>query len=736
MERAIIKLTTAILAVLAGILLAAPRAAQAEVVNIAVLHTNDTRGHIQSFYYQSPKPLGGYAKRAIFFQEKRRHGGMHWLTLDAGNALGYSPLSYYLKGYLDVRLMTLLGYDACGLGPLEFIHGQGELAARIGEAGFPFLSANVLDEASGKYLGEPFKIAELGGFRIALLGLTDPGTPSQVPPDYTRGLVFRDPLEVAREWIPQLKSQADTIIVLSTLSLAENIALAVAHPEISVIVAGGHLAELRVPLKVDKTLVVEAGRWGQTVGLLKLTFEGDRSSGYRVRFFDEQLEEMGGSWAENTDYLKEIAGQQANLKERFDTVIGSLGMDMPAVKVNSFEANLGNLFADAVREATGAEVVALDAGGFREGLKAGPLTVSDLYRAYPGESRVVVGTMTGEALAALLSQGASNVGRDGFLQVSGVSFGIYDCNAYGITAGGSPLDLAGEYKVAVTERMLEGTEGLTAVFGLRAPELYPYLVREIVESFLAEHSGYANELQERISYFAEPPVTEPAAEPPAAAEPEEGTEGEPVGGELVAEDEAAEEPPALEEAAPEEAAPGEYEVVAEEEVDVGLAPPPAETAGAPPPQDAAAAASAPAGLEVTRSASVGSTSVEADGMVYDFSLDEVVVEGALAFEFTLTLRNTGEAHQMLSFPTGKYYDFKVYKEDKLLWNYGYNRYYTQEAGSLTLPPGAEVTYRAYWDGTGNSRVPLQENLYRFVAEVAATPVQEVSFIALYTPPVF
>jgi len=716
---------------LAGVLIPAVPA-RADLVNVTILHTNDTRGRVQSYYYRSTKPLGGYAKRAMFFQTKRPHAKMNWLTLDAGNILGYTPLSYYLKGEADTQLMAMLNYDGCGLGPMDFVVGGTELSSRISESGLPFICANVLEEASGKYLGEPFKIVEFGGFRVALLGLADPTTPSQLPADRTRGLTFRDPRMVAAEWIPQLKSQADTVFILSTLSLADNIALAVTHPEVSVIVSGGQMAELQVPLKVDGTLIVQAGRWGSKVGVLKLTFEGDRASGYRMRYFDEQLVEMDGAWVENTDYLSVVAAYQERLsKEQFALVIGSLGTDMPATKINSFETNLGNLFADAVRAATAADIALLDAGGFRGGLKAGPVTQGDLYQAYPGDTRIVVGTLTGAQLAELLSQAAANVGNDGFLQVSGVSFGIYDRAAYSIAVRGLAVRPDAVYEVAVTERIARGIEGLTGVHPLSARKLYPYLVRDVVENFLAEHSGYTNELEERISYFAEQPVEEPVVPP----EPPEEV-AEPVVEETAEPVEVVEEAPVEEPAPLEETAPDEYEVIAEEEVDVGLAPlPPEEPLEVPAPveEPAEEPAPEPSVPEKVEGNLVGSTGVEKEGMTYDFSVREVTVEGQPALEFTLVMRNSGESHKMLSFPTGQHYDFKVYKEDSLRWNYAYNRYFTQETSSLALEPGEEVTFRAYWDGATNNRIPLQENLYRFVAEVTTTPQQEVSFIALYTP---
>lgn len=742
-----------LVAALVGAFILTP--ARAELVNLTILHTNDTQGRISPYIGKNGKPAGGYAKRAIFFQEKRRHGKMSWLTLDAGNAFGYSPLSYYLKGYLDTKLMSMAGYDASGIGPLEFMCGRKELAARVSEAAFPFLSANVKDKATGKYIGEPFKVVESNGFRIGLLGLTDTTTPMQFPPSFTEGLEFNEPLGVAAQWIPQLKSQCDTIVLLSTLSLTENIALAIEHPEISVIVAGGHEAELQVPLKVDSTLIVEAGRYGQKAGMLKMTYEGERGKGYKIRYFDEQLVDIGGAWAENSLYKQEIAANQPRLSEQLDVVVGSLAKDMPATKVNSFETQLGNMFADAIRTASGAEVAVVEAGAIRYGMKKGPVTRGDILRVFPGESRIIMGSMSGADIVAMLSQGASNVGREGFLQVSGVSFGIYGGEAHSVTVGGSMVSPDAVYKVAMTERMSDGLEGLTSAYLLKDAALYPQLVREAVEDFLTAHADFTSELEERISYFAEPPSEEVATPPPSAEaeeqpDPEaveeappteefaadesaaaEGEAAQSPADEAVMDEPVAEEPAAEEEALADEAL-GEYEVITEEVVDPGLAteaeaPPAEETAPAEPAEAAPAAATADGKL-------VGTGAVDFEGVHYKFNVANKAVHGEGVVEMAVTVRNNSDVNKVLSFPSGKHYDFKVFKENALLWNYGYNRYYTQETSSITLAPGEETAFRVYWDGMTNNKTGLAENLYRFVAEVSTTPQIEVSFIALFTPP--
>jgi 5'-nucleotidase / UDP-sugar diphosphatase len=748
---------TIMVAALVGAFILTP--ARAELVNLTILHTNDTQGRISPYMGKTGKPAGGYAKRAIFFQEKRRHEKISWLTLDAGNAFGYSPLSFYLKGYLDTKLMSMAGYDASGIGPMEFMCGRKELAARVGEATFPFLSANVKDKATGKYVGEPFKIVVSNGFRIGILGLTDTTTPMQLPPAFTEGLEFSEPLDVAAQWIPQLKSQCDTIVLLSTLTLTENIALAIAHPEISVIVAGGHEAELQVPLKVDSTLIVEAGRYGAKVGMLKMTYEGERGKGYKIRYFDEQLVEIGGAWAENSLYKQEISANQPRLSEQLDIVVGSLAKDMPATKMNSFETQIGNMFADAIRAASSTDVAVVEAGAIRYGMKKGPVTRGDILRVFPGESRIIMGTMSGADLTALLSQGASNVGRDGFLQVSGVSLGIYDGKAYSVAVGGTPVSPDATYKVAMTERISDGLEGLTSAYLLKDAVLYPHLVREAVEDYLTAHAEFTSELEERISYFAEPP-SEEVAIPPASAEAEEqpnpeeveeappadeavanegtapeGEVAEAPAGEATAEETSAEAPAAeaasSEESAAAEEAPGEYEVITEETVDPGLAP----ATEATPAEEAAPAepAAAPAG-DAADSKIVGAGAVDFEDVHYEFNVVNKDVHGEGLIEMVVTVHNNSDANKVLSFPSGKHYDFKVFKENALLWNYGYNRYYTQETNSITLAPGEETTFRCYWDGMTNNKTGLTENLYRFVAEVSTTPQLEVSFIALFTPP--
>ncbi len=709
----------------------------ARLVNIGILHTNDTKGRIESFYYQSSKPIGGYAKRAILFGEKRKHTKLYWLTIDAGNIFGLTPHSYNLEGALDVKLMGWLGYDASGIGPYDFIFGIDKLKQRMAEASFPFLCANIIEKDTGKYLNEPFKIADFDGFRVGLIGVASREIVQFYPQDKLSGLEFRDPFTVLNELIPQLKSITDTIILVSGLQLSENISIASTHEEISVIVSGGQEAEFSVPIKVGNTLIVQAGKWGIKVGLLKLTFEGERDTGYKLRFFDETLIPLDGRWVENTKYLQEIANHRQSLEDKLNYVVGKLTNDMELKKVMSYETELGDLFTDAIRARVGADAAILSSLLFRQGLKKGPITLGDIYRAFPGEAFLATGNVSGANLETILSQSASLVGNPGFLQVSGVSFGIFGNKAYDITIGGEPLNKDAIYTIAFADSMLEGQSGLTSInmitdvkVDLSAP------IRKVVEDFIVQKGEYGNKIEERITYYAEPPLSEAETveipqetveEPTQEPQAKEAGSAQAAPKEGITQEETATERgvPTPEQTEPSESEEGEMGVTVEEEVDVGIAGEPSIPEETPSETEPSKAVEIP-----TVQAVLGENSVVIEDVEYYLKLKSDTVEGTPIYRFILRIKNQSDSYKIFNFPTGQFYDFIVYDGEKEVYRFSYNRYFVRKEHSFTLEPSEEKTFTAYWDGTTNSKNKLKRKLYRFVGVLKSSPERTVSFTGL------
>ena len=70
--------------------------------------------------------------------------------------------------------MNAMRYDAAAIGNHEFNYGVPFLDRAVGQARFPFLSANTY-AVDGKRKYRAWTMVERGGARIALVGATTPG---------------------------------------------------------------------------------------------------------------------------------------------------------------------------------------------------------------------------------------------------------------------------------------------------------------------------------------------------------------------------------------------------------------------------------------------------------------------------------------------------------------------------------------------------------------------------------
>src|SRR5262249_45380211 len=82
----------------------------------------------------------------------------------------------------------------------------------VGEVNFPVLGANVR-KADGTEAFKPYIVKAVCGVRVAILGLVTPGVTTWERPENIPGLKFDDPVETAKKYLPQLREQADVVVV-------------------------------------------------------------------------------------------------------------------------------------------------------------------------------------------------------------------------------------------------------------------------------------------------------------------------------------------------------------------------------------------------------------------------------------------------------------------------------------------------------------------------------------------
>jgi len=423
-------------------------------IEVQILAINDFHGNLDP----SPSPvkfqmangqmasdtLGGAAVMGAELAKMR--AGRFSVTVAAGDLIGASPLtSAYFLDEPTIDAMNLMGLELASVGNHEFDKGSAELLRMqnggceknttrepcrlepFAGAKFRYLGANVLKE-NGSTLFPPTAIRDFGPIRIGFIGMTLKDTGILVTPAGVAGLHFADEAETANALVGQLKGQgADTIVLLihqggktpETYRVGDCDGLSgdilpildKLDPAIATVVSGHtHNA---YACQIDRggapRLLTSAGKYGYFVTDLRLTF-------------DRATHRLISQHAQNAPMTSEMSpgGPIAALVKRYSNaaapaaarVVGKLEGDAPKSGVDG-ESPAANLIADAQLAATKArdrgdsDISFINATGVRVGITPAPdgnVTYGQIFAMQPFGNNLVVKTLTGAQLKALLEQ--------------------------------------------------------------------------------------------------------------------------------------------------------------------------------------------------------------------------------------------------------------------------------------------------------------------------------------------
>ncbi len=189
------------------------------------------------------------------------------------------------KGITTLRAIRAMNYDALGLGDFDFAHGTAPLLE--GSRGLPVVTSNIEWADTHKLLGQPMLVKSFEGvpslglerrkFKVAVLSFMDERMQGSI--DFymekeKRKVQVTPASSAAREWIVAARRQADLVVALVHMNVADAGTFAQKNPGLDVVVAG-HAAEQVVdpPKRVGTTWVVANGDRARFVGELRLTFD-------------------------------------------------------------------------------------------------------------------------------------------------------------------------------------------------------------------------------------------------------------------------------------------------------------------------------------------------------------------------------------------------------------------------------------------------------------------------------
>ncbi len=512
----------------------APAAAQpatTEPVHLTLIGTNDIHGWVMSVAENGVR-AGGLAAFATYLDVLRKENPGGVLLIDAGDLFQGTLASNLSEGEVVIAAMNALSYDAAAIGNHEFDFGPvgphvtvhdpeedvfGVLKARIAQAKFPLLSANIYEGDSKlrpEWLpGDGTLILERKGIKIGLVGLTTPQTPQTTMPINVASLRFAPLAPEAETAAHRLREKGAAVVIAvmhaggkcgqvtdpydtssCDIESAEVFTMLSALPPGTFdAVVAGHV-HATIGQFFQRTPVIETPGMGKAFGTIELWVDPVTKSVKTAltklqpvqpicEIVDEATQSCDARALKGKDVkpvgavfhgtpiapdatvariigpaldkVTELQNKRLGLK-----VLSPLGRNYEA------ESTLGSFLADSLRGMEKADVALVNPGGLRADLKAGELTYGAVFEVMPFDNAVATLTLSGEELTRLMK--AAYAGRKGVFQVSGLQVKLSKCvtpeRLKGLTLeGGKAIAPAGTYRVVMPDFLARGGDGLAGV---------------------------------------------------------------------------------------------------------------------------------------------------------------------------------------------------------------------------------------------------------------------------------
>ncbi|WP_125605643.1 bifunctional metallophosphatase/5'-nucleotidase [Lapidilactobacillus bayanensis] len=189
-------------------------------MKLTILSTSDTHGYLLPTDYRDRQLNAkfGLTRAATILKTEQAQADGPVLMIENGDFLQGSAFAYYqakiAQQYFGMTsVYNSIPYQVGIVGNHEFNYGKDYLTNAIKYSTRHFLCANILNEDGTPAFGAPYEIINLAGLNVAVLGLTTQYIPHWESPEHLAGLKFTSALAAAQKYVPELRQQADVVVV-------------------------------------------------------------------------------------------------------------------------------------------------------------------------------------------------------------------------------------------------------------------------------------------------------------------------------------------------------------------------------------------------------------------------------------------------------------------------------------------------------------------------------------------
>jgi 2',3'-cyclic-nucleotide 2'-phosphodiesterase (5'-nucleotidase family) len=442
-------------------------ALHAETVKITLLGVGDV------YQFDKGKTRGGMARLNAVARAERA-ANPNTLYLFTGDFLSPSLMSGFDKGENMIVLSNIVPFDMAVPGNHEFDFGPENFYEKMKLSKYPWAAINIT-----KADGTPIEglagvtMKEVAGVKIALVPVAQDTSPQVAStgdlkflPTAASGI---NAAKVAR------KDGADLVVGVVQAPRSDDQAM-VASKAFDVILSGDD-HELLVHYN-GVTVHVDTSTDANHLVPIDLAVDVEEKDGKRTVKWEPAFRFIDTANVEpDPETEKVVAEYREMLDKELNVVIGKTAgpLDSRRNIIRTQEAAIGNLIADAQRDAVGAQIAIVNAGGIRadkEYPAGSDITRRDVLSELPFGNVTVLTEVTGKQIILALENGFSKIedGAGRFPQVSGIVVDVDATKPAGsrvvsVMFDGKPIDPEATYKVATNDYVLGGGDGYTALAG-------------------------------------------------------------------------------------------------------------------------------------------------------------------------------------------------------------------------------------------------------------------------------
>jgi 5'-nucleotidase len=504
----------------------------ADTLRVKLLAVNDFHGQLSAGRRVGNRPVGSAGVLAAYLRQAQASIEDRTILVHAGDHVGATPpSSALLQDEPAISFLNQLANEHCRYPDREDRHGRHEgaewhpkcnLVGTLGNhefdegvaemerllnggnhatgpflenpwrgARFPYVSANVVDVATGRPILPPYVIKKIDGMPIAFIGVVLKATPTIVTPSGVAGVKFLDEADAVNAYIPELrKKNVRAIVVLIHQGGRQNTYDGTTQPVAPAVT--GDIVDIVTRLH-DEVDVVVSGHWHSFTNAILNNRNGKPilvtqafSSGTAYGDIDLEISRASRdvvaksaaivtTWADtgvglvpDPQAVQLTAAAEATVAPLVNQVIGVAAADITRAENAAGESALGNLIADAQRAAMGTDFAFMNPGGIRADIAAGEVTWGELFTVQPFGNSLVKMDLTGQQVYTLLEQQWAGQPFARILKTSGLTY-TWDAalpaggRVVAVYKNGALIDKTATYTVTVNSFLADGGDNFTVL---------------------------------------------------------------------------------------------------------------------------------------------------------------------------------------------------------------------------------------------------------------------------------